>query len=145
MHDVVTQEQWKDAVEAVHARERELAELDKEIAKQRQDLPWVRIDKGYTFDTEVGKKTLIELFDGRSQLLVYHLMFGPTYEAACAGCTGLADHLDASLAHLNARYVTLMAISRAPIEKLVAYKQRMGWKFPYVSSYGNDFSVDVGF
>jgi len=145
MREVVTQEQWKDAVEAVHARERELAELDKEIAKQRQDLPWVRIDQEYTFDTEDGKKTLVELFDGRSQLLVYHLMFGPTYEVACAGCTGLADHLDASLAHLNARDVTLMAISRAPIEKLIAYKQRMGWKFPYVSSYGNDFSVDVGF
>jgi predicted dithiol-disulfide oxidoreductase (DUF899 family) len=96
----------------------------------------------YTFDTDEGTKTLAELFDGRSRLLIYHLMFGPTYAAACPGCTGLADHFDAALPHLNNRDVTLIAISRAPIETLQAYKRRMGWKFPYVSSFRSDFSFD---
>ena len=141
-HKVGTREEWKAAVEAVHEREQELGKLDEEIAKQRQEVPWVRVDKEYTFDTEDGRKTLPELFDGRSQLLIYHLMFGPTYEAACPGCTGLADHFDGALPHVNARDITLIAISRAPIEKLKAYKRRMGWKFPYVSSFGSDFNFD---
>ncbi len=144
-HKVGTQEDWKAAVQAVHEREQELGKLDEEIAKQRQELPWVRVEKEYTFDTEDGEKTLVELFDGRSQLLIYHLMFGPTYEAACPGCTGLADHLDGALPHVNNRDITLMAISRAPIKKLNAYKKRMGWKFPYVSSYGSDFNFDFDF
>jgi predicted dithiol-disulfide oxidoreductase (DUF899 family) len=144
-HKVGTHEEWKAAVEAVHERERELGKLDEEIAKQRQELPWVRVEKEYTFDTEDGKKTLPELFDGRSQLLIYHLMFGPTYEAACPGCTGLADHFDGALPHVNARDITLIAISRAPIEKLKAYKQRMAWRFPYVSSHGSDFNLDFDF
>jgi predicted dithiol-disulfide oxidoreductase (DUF899 family) len=141
-HTVGTREGWKTAVAAVHEREQELGRLDEEIAKQRQEVPWVRVEKEYVFDTEDGKKTLPELFDGRSQLLVYQLMFGPTYEAACPGCTGLADHFDGALPHMNARDITLMAISRAPIEKLSAYKQRMGWKFPYVSSFETDFNFD---
>jgi predicted dithiol-disulfide oxidoreductase (DUF899 family) len=141
-HEVGTREEWKAALEAVHERERELGRLDEETAKQRQELPWVPVDKEYVFDTEEGHKTLPELFDGRSQLLIYHLMSGPTYEAACPGCTGLADHFDAALPHLNARDVTLIAISRAPIGKLKAYKERMGWTFPYVSSYGTDFNFD---
>jgi predicted dithiol-disulfide oxidoreductase (DUF899 family) len=141
-HAVGTREEWKAAVEAVHEREQELGRLDEEIAKQRQELPWVRVEKEYVFDTEEGKKTLPELFDGRSQLLIYHLMFGPTYEAACPGCTGLADHFDGALPHVNNRDITLIAISRAPIEKLAAYKRRMGWKFPYVSSFGSDFNFD---
>jgi predicted dithiol-disulfide oxidoreductase (DUF899 family) len=141
-HKVGTRDEWKAAVAAVHEREQELGRLDEEIARQRQDVPWVRVDKEYTFDTEDGKKTLPELFDGRSQLLIYQLMFGPTYEAACPGCTGLADHFDAALPHVNARDTTLIAISRAPIEKVKAYKQRMGWRFPYVSSYGSDFNFD---
>jgi predicted dithiol-disulfide oxidoreductase (DUF899 family) len=145
MNRVATREEWKSAVDALHNREQELAGMDEEIAKERRELPWVRVDKDYTFDTEDGEKTLPELFDGRSQLLIYHLMFGPTYEAACPGCTGLADHFDGALPHLNARNVTLMAISRAAIEKLKAYKQRMGWKFPYVSSYRNDFNFDFDF
>ena len=145
MNKVVSRDEWKAAVEAVHERERELGKLDEEIATQRQELPWVRVDKEYTFDAEQGKKTLVELFDGRSQLLIYHLMFGPTYEQACAGCTGLADGFDGALPHLNARDITLIAISRAPIEKLNAYKQRLGWTFPYVSSYGSDFSFDFNF
>ena len=144
-HAIVSRGDWKKAVEAVHEREHELGKLDEEIAKRRQELPWVRVDKEYTFDTEEGKNTLVELFDGRSQLLIYHLMFGPTYEFACPGCTGLADGFDGALPHVNARDITLIAISRAPIEKLKAYKQRMGWKFPYVSSYGNDFNFDFDF
>ena len=142
---IVTRDEWKAAVEAVHERERELGKLDEEIAKRRQELPWVRVDKEYTFETENGPKTLVELFDGRSQLLIYHLMFGPTYEQACPGCTGLADHFDGALPHVNARDVTLIAVSRARIDKLKAYKQRMGWKFPYVSSYGSEFNFDFDF
>jgi predicted dithiol-disulfide oxidoreductase (DUF899 family) len=145
MNKVVTRDEWKSAVEALHERERELGKLDEEIAKERTELPWVRVDKAYSFDTEEGKKTLVDLFEGRSQLLIYQLMFGPTYEAACPGCTSLADHLDGALPHVNARDLTLMCISRAPIEKLSAYKQRMGWKFPYVSSYNSDFNFDFDF
>jgi predicted dithiol-disulfide oxidoreductase (DUF899 family) len=141
-HEITTQEEWNEARKRLREREEELGKLDEEIAKERQALPWVRVEKEYTLDAEDGKKTLPELFDGRSQLLIYQLMFGPTYEAACAGCTGLADHFDGMLPHLNARDVTLIAVSRAPIEKLRAYKQRMGWKFPYVSSYNSDFNFD---
>jgi predicted dithiol-disulfide oxidoreductase (DUF899 family) len=144
-HKVGTQKEWSAAVNELHEREQELGKLDEELAKKRQELPWVRVEKEYTFDTEQGKKTLPELFDGRSQLLIYHLMFGPTYEAACPGCTGLADAFDGMLAHLNNRDVTLMAISRAPIEKLTAYKRRMGWQFPYVSSFGSDFNFEFDF
>ena len=144
-HRVGTREDWSAAREALHAREQELGSLDEELAKQRAELPWVPVEKEYVFETEEGRKTLVELFDGRSQLLIYHLMFGPTYEAACPGCTGLADHFDAALAHLNNRDVTPIAISRAPIEKLRAYKRRMGWQFPYVSSFGSDFNFDFDF
>jgi len=145
MNRTVTRDEWKAAVQGVHKREDDLARLDEAIAKERQELPWLPIEREYVFDTEDGKKTLVELFDGRSQLLVYHLMFGPTYEAACPGCTALADGFDGVVPHLNARDITLIALSRAPIEKLTAYKQRLGWKFPYVSSYGTDFSFDVDF
>jgi predicted dithiol-disulfide oxidoreductase (DUF899 family) len=142
---VGTHEEWAAAREALLEREQELGSLDEELAKQRAELPWVPVEKEYVFDTEDGRKTLAELFDGRSQLLIYHLMFGPTYEAACPGCTGLADHFDAALVHLWNRDVTLIAISRAPIEKLTAYKRRMGWQFPYVSSYRSDFNFDFDF
>jgi predicted dithiol-disulfide oxidoreductase (DUF899 family) len=144
-HKVGTQEEWAAARKELLEREQELGQVDEELAKQRQELPWVLVEKEYSFDTEEGKKTLAELFDGRSQLLIYHLMFGPTYAAACPGCTGLADHLDAALVHLNNRDVTLICISRAPIEKLQAYKRRMGWRFPYVSSFGSDFNFDFDF
>ncbi|MDP9307077.1 MAG: DUF899 domain-containing protein [Actinomycetota bacterium] len=144
-HMVGTRDEWATAVNELHEREQELGNLDEELAKRRQELPWVPVEKEYTFETEEGTKTLAELFDGRSQLLIYHLMFGPTYEAACPGCTGLADHLDGALVHLNNRDVTLMAISQAPIEKLRAYKRRMGWTFPYVSSFGSDFNFDFDF
>jgi predicted dithiol-disulfide oxidoreductase (DUF899 family) len=141
-HAVGTREEWAKARERLHEREQELGALDEEIAKERRELPWILVDKEYTFDTEEGAKTLVELFDRRSQLLIYHLMFGPTYEAACPGCTGLADHFDAAVVHLNNRDVTLICVSRAPIEKLQAYRQRMGWSFPWASSFRNDFSFD---
>jgi len=144
-HKVGTQAEWSAAHKGLLEREQELGNLDEELAKQRQELPWVPVEKDYTFATEEGKKTLAELFDGRSQLLIYHLMFGPTYAAACPGCSGLADHLDAALVHLNNRDATLICISRAPIEKLQDYKQRMGWKFPWVSSFASDFNFDFDF
>ena len=105
----------------------------------------MRVEKEYEFDTDERRKTLAELFDGRSQLLIYHLMFGPDYEGACPGCTNLADQLDGGVVHMNHRDVTLMCISRAPLEKLQEYKRRMGWEFPWVSSYGSDFNFDFGF
>jgi len=144
-HKVGTREEWSAVRKELLEREQELGNLDEELAKQRQELPWVPVEKEYTFDNEEGKKTLAELFDGRSQLLIYHLMFGPTYAAACPGCTGLADHLDAALVHLNNRDVTLICISRVPIEKLQDYKRRMGWQFPYVSSFESDFNFDFDF
>ena len=144
-HKVGTREEWSAARKELLEREQELGSVDEELAKQRQELPWVAVEKVHNFDTEDGRKTLAELFDERSQLLIYHLMFGPTYEAACPGCTGLADHFDAAVGHLNNRDVTLIAISRAPIEKLQAYKRRMGWQFPYVSSYASDFNFDFDF
>jgi predicted dithiol-disulfide oxidoreductase (DUF899 family) len=144
-HKVGTQEEYEAARAELLKREQELGNLDEEIAKQRAELPWVPVEKEYTFDTEEGSKSLPDLFDGRSQLLIYHLMFGPSYQAACPGCTALADHLDGAVPHMNYLDVTLMAISRAPIEKLKAYKKRMGWKFPYVSSNRNDFNLDFGF
>src|SRR5256885_7286082 len=112
-HTVGTREEWAAARKKLLEREQEIGRLDEELAKERQELPWVRVDKEYTLDAEEGKKTLPELFDGRSQLLIYHLMFGPSYEAACPGCTGLADHFDAALVHVNNRDVTLMCVSRA--------------------------------
>jgi predicted dithiol-disulfide oxidoreductase (DUF899 family) len=144
-HRVGTRDEWSAARKELLEQEQKLGNVDEELAKQRQELPWVPVEKEYTFDTEEGMKTLPELFEGRSQLLIYHLMFGPTYAAACPGCSGLADHLDAALVHLNNRDVTLICISRAPIEKLQAYKRRMGWQFPYVSSFESDFNFDFDF
>ena len=115
------------------------------MTEQRRRLPWVPVEKEYRFDTEDGKKTLAELFDGRSQLLAYNIMFGPDYElGACPGCSNLGDELDATRVHLNHRDVTLICFSRAPIDRLVAYKERMGWQFPYVSTYGTEFPFDLG-
>jgi predicted dithiol-disulfide oxidoreductase (DUF899 family) len=144
-HTVGTKEEWAAARQRLLEKEQGLGERDEALAKERQELPWVPVEKEYTFGTEEGEKTLAELFDGRSQLLIYHLMFGPTYEAACPGCTGLADHFDAALVHLNHRDVTLAAVSRAPIEKLAAYRRRMEWTFPWASSFGSDFNFDFDF
>ncbi len=141
-HKTGTREEWLTARRKLLEREKEHASQSEELAKQRRELPWVKIDKAYLFETDDGKKTLADLFDGRSQLLVYHLMFGPDWTAACPGCSSLADHFDGALPHLNARDVTLICVSHAPIEKVQAYKERLGWKFPYVSSYGSDFNFD---
>ena len=144
-HAIGSREEWQAAREELAKLEAEQAERNEEIKRKRLELPWVAVEKEYVFDTEEGKRTLAELFDGRSQLLAYNVMFGPDYTlGACPGCTSLADGLDGSLVHLNHRDVTLICFSRAPIERLTAYKQRMGWEFPYVSTYENDFAFDFG-
>jgi predicted dithiol-disulfide oxidoreductase (DUF899 family) len=145
-HKIGTREEWLAARNALAKLENEHNERSEELARQRQELPWVPVEQEYTFETEEGKKTLAELFDGRSQLLAYNIMFGPDYSiGACPGCSNLADQLDGGVVHLNHRDVTLICISRAPFEKLRAYQKRMGWRFPWVSSYGSDFAFDFGF
>jgi predicted dithiol-disulfide oxidoreductase (DUF899 family) len=125
--------------------EAEQAQRDEEISKRRHELPWVPVEKEYEFETEDGKKTLAELFDGRTQLLAYNIMYGPKYTVgACPGCTGLADGFDGGVLHMNKRDVTFICFSRAPIDRLVAYKKRMGWDFPYVSTNGSEFPFDFG-
>lgn len=142
-HTIGTHEEWQAAREELAKLEAEHARQNEEIKEKRRALPWVPVEKEYVFDTDDGKKTLAQLFDGRSQLLAYNIMFGPDYKnGACPGCTSLADELDGGLVHLNHRDVTLICFSRAPIDRLTAYKQRMGWQFPYVSTYGTDFPFD---
>jgi predicted dithiol-disulfide oxidoreductase (DUF899 family) len=144
-HKIGTRQEWQAARDQLAELEAEQAERNKEINRKRHELPWVPVEKEYEFDTEEGKKTLSELFDGRSQLLAYNIMYGPDYEiGACPGCTNLADGFEGSLLHLNKRDLTLICFSRAPIDRLVAYKKRMGWRFPYVSTYGTDFPFDFG-
>jgi predicted dithiol-disulfide oxidoreductase (DUF899 family) len=144
-HRIGTRQEWQAAREELASLEAEQAERNEEIKRKRLDLPWVRVEKDYQFDTEDGRQTLAELFDGRSQLLAYNAMFGPDYSlGACPGCTSLADGLDGALVHLQHRDVTILCFSRAPIDRLIAYKQRMGWKFPYVSTYNTDFAFDFG-
>jgi predicted dithiol-disulfide oxidoreductase (DUF899 family) len=144
-HTIGTREEWQAARDELARLEAELAELDRKVTERRRRLPWVPVEKEYRFDTEDGKKTLAELFDGRSQLLAYNIMYGPDYElGACPGCTNLGDELEGTRVHLNHRDVTLICFSRAPIERLAAYKERMGWTFPYVSTYGTDFAFDYG-
>jgi predicted dithiol-disulfide oxidoreductase (DUF899 family) len=125
-------------------REKEHTRRADELARQRRELPWVAIEKQYLFDADGGTRTLAELFDGRSQLLIYHFMFGPDYEAGCPTCSSMADGIDGLLPHLHARDLTLAFVSRAPLEKLQAYKQRMGWSIPWLSSANTDFSFDMG-
>src|SRR5260370_5595717 len=135
-HKIGTREEWQAARDELARLEAEQAERNEQINRKRLDLPWVPVEKEYEFDTEEGKETLAGLFDGRSQLLAYNIMFGPGYRlGACPGCTALADRLDAPLVHLNHRDVTLLCLSRAPIERLSAYKRRMGWQFRYVSAH----------
>jgi predicted dithiol-disulfide oxidoreductase (DUF899 family) len=144
-HQIGTRDEWQTARAELARLEAEHAQLGQKLADQRRRLPWVAVEKDYEFDTEDGKKTLTELFDGRSQLLAYNIMFGPDYDVgACPGCSNLGDELDAPRLHLNHRDVTLICFSRAPIDRLVAYKERMGWQFPYVSTYGTDFPFDFG-
>ena len=142
MNEVVSREVWLEARRALLAREKEATHLRDRVNQERQELPWVKVEKDYVFDTPAGRRTLAELFDGRSQLVVYHFMFGPDWEQGCVGCSFLADNLDGALAHLNNHDVTLVAVSRGPLAKLEDYKRRMGWHFPWVSSYGGDFNFD---
>jgi predicted dithiol-disulfide oxidoreductase (DUF899 family) len=140
-----TREEWQAARSDLAKLEAEHAELGQKVTERRRQLPWVPVEKEYEFDTEEGRKTLAELFEGRSQLLAYNIMFGPDYErGACPGCTNLGDELDGTRIHVNHRDVTLICFSRAPIDRLIAYKRRMGWEFPYVSTYGSDFPFDFG-
>ena len=142
---VGTQAEWQEARDELAKLEADYAQLGRRVTDQRRELPWVPVEKEYEFDTENGKKTLAELFDGRSQLLAYNIMFGPDYElGACPGCTNLGDEIDGTRVHLNHRDVTLICFSRAPIDRLIAYKERMGWQFPYVSTYGTEFPFDFG-
>jgi predicted dithiol-disulfide oxidoreductase (DUF899 family) len=141
-HEVGTREEHQAAREGLLKREKEITHRSDEVARERRELPWVRIEKEYEFDTDDGKKTLAELFDGRSQLLVYHFMFGPRYETGCTVCSSGADTYNANVPHLNARDVTFLCDSRAPLEKINAYKRRMGWSFPWVSSLDTDFRFD---
>ena len=142
---VGTREEWQTARDELAKLEAEHAERNEEIKRKRSELPWVPVEKEYTFETQDGKKTLADLFEGRSQLLAYNIMFGPDYSrGACPGCSNLGDELDGTRVHLNHRDVTLICFSRAPIDRLIAYKQRMGWQFPYVSTYGTDFPFDFG-
>src|ERR671918_443769 len=141
-HKIGSREEWQAAREELLRREKEHTRMGDELARQRRELPWVPIEKEYRFETDEGTKTLAELFDGRSQLLVYHFMFGPDYQAGCPVCSSSADTVNGAVPHLNARDVTMVYVSRAPLEKLRAYKRRMGWTFPWVSSHGNDFNFD---
>jgi predicted dithiol-disulfide oxidoreductase (DUF899 family) len=144
-HKIGTREEWAAAREALLAREKEHTRLGDDLARQRRELPWVAVEKEYRFETDDGTRTLAELFDGRSQLLVYHFMFGPSYRAGCPTCSSMADVVDGALPHLHARDVTMLYVSQAPLEKLQAYKRRMGWKMPWVSAAGSDFNFDLGY
>src|SRR5256884_3927501 len=144
-HEVVSREEWAALREKLLAREKEHTRLGDELAQRRRELPWVRIEKEYRFDTDDGTRTLAELFDGRSQLVVYHFMFGPNYKAGCTTCSSIADGFNGIVPHLKARDVTMLCVSQAPLEKLQAYKRRMGWSFPWMSSTNNEFNFDLGF
>jgi predicted dithiol-disulfide oxidoreductase (DUF899 family) len=144
-HQTGTREEWDAARAELAKLEAEAAERNNEIRERRRALPWVPVEKDYEFDTEEGKKSLAELFDGRSQILAYNIMYGPDYEiGACPGCSNLGDEFDGSRIHLNKRDVTFLCFSRAPIDRLAAYRERMGWQFPYVSTYDTDFPFDYG-
>ena len=142
---VGTEQEWQAARKELLAAERELEAHTERVEEQRRELPWVPVEKQYTFATEQGSRTLEELFEGRSRLLVYHLMFGEDWEVACPGCSSLADGLSGAVEHLNGRDVTLICMSRAPLEKLAAYKAPRGWTVPWVSGYGGEFLFDYGF
>jgi predicted dithiol-disulfide oxidoreductase (DUF899 family) len=144
-HKTGTREEWAAAREELLAREKEHTRLGDELARQRRELPWVQVEKEYRLETDDGARTLAELFDGRSQLLVYHFMFGPSYEAGDPTNSSIADGVNGLVPHLNARDVTMLFVSQAALEKLQAYKRRMGWSFPWVSSANSDFNVDLGF
>jgi predicted dithiol-disulfide oxidoreductase (DUF899 family) len=141
-HQVVSHDEWIAARLGLLKAEKELTRRSDELAQQRQELPWVRIEKEYRFEIDEGRTTLADLFKGRSQLLVYHFMFGPDYKAGCPSCSAIADGFDGFAVHLAHHDVALSAVSRAPLAKLQAYKERMGWTFPWASSLGSDFNFD---
>jgi len=142
---VGTQEEWQAARDELLAEEKELTRRSDELARKRRELPWVPVEEDYSFETADGTKSLAELFDGHSQLLIYHFMFGPPYEAGCTVCSSIADSLDPNAVHLAARDVKLMLVSRAPLEKLQAYRERMGWGLEWASTVGSEFNRDLGF
>jgi predicted dithiol-disulfide oxidoreductase (DUF899 family) len=144
-HTIGSREEWLTARERLLVREKEHTRLGDELARERRELPWVPVENDYRFDTVDGERALGELFDGRSQLLVYHFMFGPRYQAGCPVNSSMADTVDPLLPHLHARDATFVFVSQAPLEKLQAYKRRMGWSFPWVSSAPTDFNFDLGF
>ncbi|MDH7798767.1 MULTISPECIES: thioredoxin family protein [unclassified Beijerinckia] len=141
-HPVVSRAEWLKAREALLLREKEHTRARDQLNQERLALPWVKVDKTYTFDTPTGGKSLADLFDGRSQLIVYHFMLGPDWTAGCPGCSFLADHLDGARQHIIHHDVNLIAVSRATLPQIEAYRKRMAWKFPWVSSNGNDFNSD---
>jgi len=142
LHPVASQEQWLAARRALLLKEKEFTHLRDKINAERLALPWVKVERSYVFDTPSGKKNLSELFDGRSQLVVYHFMLGPGWVAGCPGCSFLSDHIDGALPHLEHHDVTWTAVSRAPLEEIEAYKKRMGWRFPWVSAFETNFNYD---
>src|SRR5207245_5819468 len=141
-HRVVSRDEWLAARLDLLEAEKDLTHRSDELARRRQDLPWLRVDKEYRFETDDGSASLADLFKGRSQLLVYHFMFGPDYKAGCPSCSAIADGFDGFVVHLANHDVTLSAVSRAPLAKLQAYKRRMGWTFPWASSLATDFHFD---
>ena len=141
-HTTVSRREWIEARKAHLAREKEFTRLRDQLSAERRALPWVRVDKPYVFEGPEGKATLADLFDGRRQLIVYHFMFGPGWEEGCPSCSFLADHIDGAAVHLAQRDVTLLAVSRAPLRQIEAFKRRMGWRFTWVSSHGTDFNFD---
>jgi predicted dithiol-disulfide oxidoreductase (DUF899 family) len=144
-HRTGTQEEWQAERDELLKDEKELTRRGDELTTKRRELPWVPVEKDYEFETEDGTKSLADLFDGRSQLMVYHFMFGPTYETGCPVCSSIADTLAPQAPHLGARDTTLILASRGPLEKLLAFRERMGWEIPWVSSGGTDFNRDLGF
>jgi predicted dithiol-disulfide oxidoreductase (DUF899 family) len=144
-HKIGTQEDWQAARDELLAEEKELTRRNDELAQRRRELPWVPVDEGYRFETTDGTKSLADLFDDHSQLLIYHFMFGPSYEAGCTVCSSIADTLDPNAVHLAARDVKLMLVSRAPLEKLQAYRKRMGWSLDWASTVGSEFNRGLGF
>ena len=141
-HKVVSSEKWMAARKKLLVKEKQLTRLADKLAKERRALPWEAVTKDYVFEGPDGKETLAQLFDGRSQLVVYHFMFGPDWDAGCPHCSRWADNFNGIIVHLNQRDVSMVAVSRAPYAKLAAYRQRMGWNFKWVSSFGSDFNFD---
>jgi len=141
-HQVASRDQWLKARKAHLAKEKELTRERDKLSQERRELPWLKVDKNYVFGSQKGKETLADLFDGRSQLIVYHFMFAPEWSQGCKSCSLLADHYNPAVVHLNHRDVSMVTVSRAPLEKLLAFRKRMGWTFNWVSSFDNDFNRD---